>query len=442
MRLFPTKRGWKRLGIGLAVIVALALIANGFMVWRTEARLQAILAKIRANGDPVSLADLAPEPIPADQNAAAIIESLSSRLEEFSREHGHYLNDDPTGREYYSHSDEMMPTTDQIFAIRSIVGKYPDLEEGIHAAAAADQYASVADFSLGHQKFLEEILEKRAQSVRSLARFCDWKMVVLIADGQPQQAAELGLQMLKIARLRDREPLLVNYLVNVAVRGIIAQRMDGVLASGPISAELHAAIDEELARQDSHDAIIQALKTERAYSATITASIGLDFASEEVNPLWVKFVGWPVKRLYIGALESYDQTFEIANKPWFEVNRRQESNEDSAMPTGYGVLADLLQPGLRAALVAHARSLVSLRALRIANALAQYRDEHGREASGLSDLSLPREATIDPFSGEPLKLKHTDDGWLIYSVMQNGIDDGGDFTDAKDYGLAPRKDRK
>jgi hypothetical protein len=218
--------------------------------------------------------------------------------------------------------------------------------------------------------------------------------------------------------------------------------MDGVLASGPISAELHAAIDEELARQDSHDAIIQALKTERAYSATITASIGLDFASEEVNPLWVKFVGWPVKRLYIGALESYDQTFEIANKPWFEVNRRQESNEDSAMPTGYGVLADLLQPGLRAALVAHARSLVSLRALRIANALAQYRDEHGREASGLSDLSLPREATIDPFSGEPLKLKHTDDGWLIYSVGINGIDDGGDFTDMKDYGLAAREARK
>ena len=30
---------------------------------------------------------------------------------------------------------------------------------------------------------------------------------------------------------------------------------------------------------------------------------------------------------------------------------------------------------------------------------------------------------------------------LIYSVMQNGIDDGGDFTDLKDHGLAPRKRR-
>ena len=36
-----------------------------------------------------------------------------------------------------------------------------------------------------------------------------------------------------------------------------------------------------------------------------------------------------------------------------------------------------------------------------------------------------------------LKLKHADDGWIIYSVMKNGVDDNGDFTDMKDDGLAP-----
>ena len=77
--------------------------------------------------------------------------------------------------------------------------------------------------------------------------------------------------------------------------------------------------------------------------------------------------------------------------------------------------------------------------MRVFNALAEYRQRHGRDARGLSDLALPKEATIDPFSGKPLILKHTDGGWLIYSVSTNGIDDGGDFTGLKDHGLAPRK---
>ena len=44
------------------------IIANGLMVWRTEARLQAILTEIRAAGDPATIADLAPKPVPDDRN--------------------------------------------------------------------------------------------------------------------------------------------------------------------------------------------------------------------------------------------------------------------------------------------------------------------------------------------------------------------------------------
>jgi len=54
-------------------------------------------------------------------------------------------------------------------------------------------------------------------------------------------------------------------------------------------------------------------------------------------------------------------------------------------------------------------------------------------------LGLPKEATIDPFDGKPLKLKHTKDGWIVYSVMVNGIDDGGEFTGLADFGVAPRR---
>jgi hypothetical protein len=100
-----------------------------------------------------------------------------------------------------------------------------------------------------------------------------------------------------------------------------------------------------------------------------------------------------------------------------------------------------MRSSLGATLRSNARSEALTRSLRIFNALRQYAEQNGHEASGLADVPLPKEATIDPFSGEPLKLKHTDDGWIVYSVMENGVDDGGDFIDLKDYGLAPTRYR-
>ena len=94
---------------------------------------------------------------------------------------------------------------------------------------------------------------------------------------------------------------------------------------------------------------------------------------------------------------------------------------------------------MRAVFQANARSLALSRALRVGIALRQFAEENGREANGWEELDLPEKATIDPYSGGPLKLKPTDDGWVIYSVMQNGVDDGGDFRGHKDYGIAPPK---
>jgi hypothetical protein len=71
--------------------------------------------------------------------------------------------------------------------------------------------------------------------------------------------------------------------------------------------------------------------------------------------------------------------------------------------------------------------------------LRQFAENHDRDAKGLAELGLPQAATIDPYSGQPLKLKRTDEGWLVYSVMDNGVDDRGDFIGRMDYGVGPPK---
>ena len=87
MRIFPAKRRWKQMAIAAVTVVAIALIANGFMIWRTDARLQKRIDAIRAAGNPASIIDLAPEPIPPNENAAYHLERMAPKLDEFSKAH-------------------------------------------------------------------------------------------------------------------------------------------------------------------------------------------------------------------------------------------------------------------------------------------------------------------------------------------------------------------
>ncbi len=441
MRIWPTRRYWKRLALGALALVALALIANGFMAWWTEHKLQTKIAAIRAAGDPANIADLAPKPIPADQNAAAYLEQLTPRLDEFANEHGRFY-DSPLGKAYDSAKDRGdPPSAEQLDAIRKIIDKYPDIERTLTAAAIFEKYASVADYSKGHNEFLDEILNRQVLKFRTAARYIGWQMEVLTADSQSDAAVGLGIRLLRLARLYEKEPLLVNCLVSVAIRGIAIQSLYDALAVGNVSPEMHAELESELAKQDNPRQMVQVLKTERAYATSATIESGLALQeSTRVNPIWLSMVSWPMKSLYLNSLDVFDEQFELADRPLYEIRDRFDA--DGGMRTsGHGIMGDLVGLGLGAAYQANARGLALVRGLRIFNALVEYRQMHGQEASGLSDLSLPKEATIDPFSGEPLKLKHTDDGWIIYTVMQNGIDDGGDFKNQKDHGLAPRKHR-
>jgi hypothetical protein len=433
MRIWPTKRGWQRIGIGLAMLAAIGLVVNGMLAWRAELRLRSRLAAIRAAGAPASIAELAPEPIPDDENAAAIMEQIRPQLNEFSKEYGRFY-DSPLGKEYDEAGDKGEPATkEQIDAIRAILAKYADLERLVAEASASEKFASRLDYSLDHTKFLDRLLD-HIQVARMATRLLTWRGEVLLADGEQEQALDNGLQALRLARLHENEPTLVACLVAIAMRSTAAAQIYDALAAGPVSSELHQALDIELAKYDNPQQLVEVLMSERAVSAD-----WLDSHRGEVPSVLFHMFGWPLKSYQIGVLDAMEEQIELAGQPWYKISERFGVGDSSAPRTGHGTLADLLMPAVKAAYQARARSLAVSRSLRIYNALRQFAEKNGREAAGLEELGLPQEATIDPYSGEPLKLKDTDEGWIIYSVMENGVDDGGDFKAIKDYGVAPPK---
>ena len=162
----------------------------------------------------------------------------------------------PVGKGFEARTDRGLPATpEQIAAIKKILNDYPDIAAVLSVAAACDKYASVADFSVGPQKFLDGNLNGGFNDVRTASRYFGWQMQTLIAEGKQDEAAKLGIECLKLARLCDNEPLVVNTLIGSAIRYTTIHSIYDALATGPITAATRTALDQELGAQRRSAAI-------------------------------------------------------------------------------------------------------------------------------------------------------------------------------------------
>jgi hypothetical protein len=409
--------------MGIAIVLGVLLIANAIMVWRTTAHENAFKAAIRAQGDPASIADLKPEPIPDDQNAAAQVAALSAELKAFEKEYVAFLENTAPGKAY--DRSDALPTAEQAAAIRNLLDKNDAMRKAIDRAAACDAWASVADFSVGHTVFVEQLL-RRVQNFRTVMRYARLELDVLAAEGQRDKAVGRGIDMLKLSRLHESEPTLVAYLVSVAVRGTAIDGIEKTLAAGPVSADARRALDEELARADRPGQFAAILRLERG--AAMDASLA------QLGPV-SRMLGWPAKRYFLGAYEMMGEVIALSDGPWTEFRKHTKNWGARDVDTGHGVLANLLAPAIAASVAARDRDLGLIRSLRVLNALQGFEESEGRQASGLKDAGLPDEATIDPITNSPLLATRGERGWTVYGVGKNEKDDGGNFEDWLDVGV-------
>jgi hypothetical protein len=419
----------KRLAIGLAWLTGVLLLVNGVYSWRTGRQLERRLAALRAAGEPTSFADLAPRPVPPDRDAAARLRDLAPQLELFEKQYAEFLTGTPLGKSFLEREERgEPPTEEQAEAIRDILAQSPGLPQALDDASRREEYSSQIDYSVPASRMMDELISS-ASGQRTAARFLRWKIAVLLAEGKPDEALRQGLVILRLARHYDREPGLVNGLVALAGRHAAADCLNGVLRAGPVSAGARHELSQELLLHEDPERMQHMMSTERAISLTASRNL--------FSRAW--WLPWMARGLQLDVLDYHHRILPILSQPWYrghdEIDR---VNASVAHWTPVSApLTELLTPAIRAAYDAYHRSGAELRCLRILNELTAYAQAHGREAEGMDDLDLNDTVTLDPFSGEPLKLKRTDEGWIVYSVFSNSTDDGGDFTEQVDWGLGP-----
>jgi hypothetical protein len=399
--------------------VAILLIANAIWVWRTGSRLEKKLAALRAEGEPLSLADLARKAIPPQKNAAVFLRRATSDLEAMEKEWTDVYASE--GYESGRFSESELKT------IRSTLETYPKVIPLLEQAAACPDYDPQLDYTLRPADFMAASLPD-IKSMRGAVRILRFRVLLLLSEGQREEAMRSCLVMFRLCRHFDHTPILAGYLVSLACRSVAVEATNLVLRAGPLSKDSHEALEAELALHDSADAYKRALKAERAYA--------LEFF--RTMPGWCSFwlVGrplWNDGTCYY--LDMIDRHMAVASRPYSEVVATTPA--PARHRVGFRVLTDLVVPAIVAGREAMERTRAAIRCLRVLNALQARPEQGAAETPKLSDLGLPADATTDPFTGKPLHLKKLPAGWLVYSVGKDLKDDGGDFTEALDVGVGP-----
>jgi len=418
------RRWWLALG-GLAVAAILAvLVWNWYAATRFERRVEAL----RAAGHPVSLADLAGQPIPREQNAAVYLAQAEKglravaqaiRAAEEAADVEAQKAADKRGEPPSEVLSEDEPPEGVRKAIRAALAAHPDVLPLLIQAANCLEYRIDGPTSCidpTGKEFLDRVGDHR-EAVRLLVVYANRD---LLAQGKRDQAMRNCITALALARHFDREPAMVGFLVAVACRAMAIDSANEALQSGKVPADVRQALDEELARHSAVQSYRQALVTERAFN--------LDMVKSQFGTNWLGRL--MASREGPAVLDEFERFLARADAV-------AEGPRPATATAPGGIFAGLLVPALEAAEVAARRSEAQLRSLRVLLALQARGEPNSPPPADLAELGLPKPWTLDPFTGKPLRVRRVEGGWLIYSLGPNGQDDGGQFDDDADCGLGP-----
>lgn len=397
--------------LGGGMLVLLLVLGGGFY-WMAGRPLAKRLAELRKAGEPVCLKDIERELVPANENGVTFLLQAKPEIEAFEK---------ATMDLKYLPAGKISP--EDKAKIHQFLEDHPNILPLIQKAAAAPDCQFLTDYSVKPQKYLSDYLPL-IQFQRECLRYLKAKTEDQLEQGKREEAMQTIFLMFQLVRQYKRDrPILIGYLVCNACKGIAMDCSNEVLQAGDLSQPTHEALEAELVKLDSLQASREAMKIERAYC--------LDTLQNEM-PGYLPLAQWQ-----LAALDMFDDYFKYSNLPYSTGASKMNAPSRTTFSILSGPVSQML-PACKATLEAAIRCQAAERSLRIINAL-QRKEIAGDKIPSMEELGLPKEVGIDPFNGQPMIIKKTPEGWLVYSIGKNLRDDGGDLSNSLDVGFGPKK---
>lgn len=326
----------------------------------------------------------------------------------------------------------------------------------LHEAARRPHFFSPSPTLLVTPKeTLIAALLPHASAIRGAIRNLQARAMLRIGEGEFQLAWDDCQAMFALGEHVPRDSL-VGELVSIACRSMATSATKHLLQRTD-SLELVQQIEQFCAASQPQASMAQVIdQAERlnSLSAVLTLSgqrrtpDGSAMVASEFGPAMGPAsrvsVDWNIVMRRINAM--YDELVEAGRTPtWQQRQDRMtqiESRLQQAKPSAGVVVQSILSrkkrsetfanlllatlmPSVTLCYSAEDRALTEFQLLRVTAALCRYRCEQGDYPDSLEALKLPPQATKDLFHKAPLNYQRSGNGFMVWSVGGNRVDDQG-----------------
>jgi hypothetical protein len=294
--------------------------------------------------------------------------------------------------------------------------------------------------------------------LKALQQWIELRTRARLAQGDVDGAFEDARAAIRLADVEREEPLLISQLVRIAQQAIVARTIDyGILSHQWTEPQLKE-FQMLFSRSGMLGAMANAFEGERA-TALSSMDAWLNHRSEmaRVLPDQVHPLGLRVRVPGISGLIRHNQatlanyysllirstraTEENGHRNGFHQElKAMETQMDTTLKAmtssanPYNTLTRLLVPAVSKAVAKSVRGEQRARLTATACAVERFRKQHGSYPASLNELvpAFIAEVPLDIMDHQPLRYRrNSDDTFILWSVGDNGIDDGGIYRNPK-----------
>lgn len=412
----------------------------GLYLWRDYQlgrRLQSEIEAIRRRGEPLTLLEAAPKPVPDDQNAAVLYQQVFRAT--FSPAHSNriFAEFNETEQQILDAFRERPNSTDAEWLRQKLA------EPGRVTALRTLRKASLRPhsvFPIPWENGPEACFPHYAD-FRASARLMVQKANLVAYDGDLAEALSWHATVMRMSRHLLDDPTLIGQLVGITVQSISFKELKHTLRNVDLPSGTGDELDAALAALDMRASLKAAMVAERALGidwfevAWRDPGTCVDVGRLSQNsflPLasLFSFVLGPLKTsdklMYIGLM---NEAVSAAGEPSYRSAPKVAAIEGKllSLQPWQAPLTQVLYPIFARAGTKVDQAQADIDLCRLVLALKAHKRDTGAYPATIKQLQPSLDWTIpgDPFSGQPYVYRRQEQGFILYSVGENAVDDGG-----------------
>jgi hypothetical protein len=297
----------------------------------------------------------------------------------------------------------------------------------LHGAVALEHSLYPMDFSQGQGMSMPWL-----KDVRRSAFLLSLEGLAACAQDDPNRALASVHATLALAQSLDC-PLLINRLVQIAIRALTCRNIEQLINRVTLTDEQLQTLTQWLHTYTDEAGYRQALIGERCfglYSFRTPDGISPDMGGGKIMSavlVPLKAVGLHDRDMlsYVNLMQDYIDALDLPPNECLAAYEAVEQDFNSGKRGG--LLTRILMPALKRSYQLEIRHVADRHVAHTALAIERYRLAQGRLPQTLGELvpTYLNAVPADPFDGQALRYSLLGQGYVVYSIGEDGSDDGG-----------------